>query len=104
MTEAAVEGFVDLALRFRREVTLLLSEAAEATKTPVFDEHPEPGERLVHELAARSARPQDRLRAWMVLTAMGLAAAGTVAIAVLVALTLLPAVLGFAGERVLHRR
>ncbi|MDX6739144.1 MMPL family transporter [Actinocorallia sp. A-T 12471] len=38
------------------------------------------------------------------LTAMGLAAAGTVALAVVVALTLLPAVLGFAGPRVLHRR
>jgi putative drug exporter of the RND superfamily len=35
------------------------------------------------------------------LTAMGLAAAGTVLTAVLVALTLLPAVLGFAGTRVL---
>ena len=38
------------------------------------------------------------------LTVMGLAAAGTVALAVLVALTLLPAVLGFAGRRVLPRR
>ena len=38
------------------------------------------------------------------LTAMGLAAAGTVLVAVLVALTLLPALLGFAGERVLGRR
>jgi RND superfamily putative drug exporter len=37
------------------------------------------------------------------LTVMGLAAAGTIAVAVLVALTLLPAVLGFAGERVLRR-
>ncbi|PJE94390.1 hypothetical protein CUT44_29560 [Streptomyces carminius] len=35
---------------------------------------------------------------------MGLAAAGTVALAVLVALTLLPAFLGFIGEKVLHRR
>ena len=34
------------------------------------------------------------------LGAMGLAAAGTVAIAVLVALTLLPALLGIAGRRV----
>jgi uncharacterized membrane protein YdfJ with MMPL/SSD domain len=34
------------------------------------------------------------------LTVMGLAAAGTVAIAVLIALTLLPAILGFAGHRV----
>jgi RND superfamily putative drug exporter len=37
------------------------------------------------------------------LTTMGLAAAGTVAIAVLIALTLLPAVLGFAGHRVARR-
>jgi putative drug exporter of the RND superfamily len=34
------------------------------------------------------------------LTVMGLAAAGTVAVAVLIALTLLPAILGFAGARV----
>ncbi|CAN7247855.1 MMPL family transporter [Terrabacter sp. LjRoot27] len=38
------------------------------------------------------------------LTAMGLAAAGTVLVAVLVAVTLLPALLGFAGDRVLSRR
>ena len=38
------------------------------------------------------------------LTVMGLAAAGTVAVAVLVAVTLLPALLGFAGDRVLSRR
>ena len=31
---------------------------------------------------------------------MGLAAAGTVAVAVLIAITLLPAVLGFAGHRI----
>ncbi|NAS21931.1 MMPL family transporter [Herbidospora sp. NEAU-GS84] len=38
------------------------------------------------------------------LTVMGLAAAGTVAVAVLVAITLLPAILAFAGEKVLPRR
>jgi RND superfamily putative drug exporter len=38
------------------------------------------------------------------LTSMGLAAAGTVAVAVLVAVTLLPALLGFAGDLVLSRR
>lgn len=38
------------------------------------------------------------------LTTMGLAAAGTVAVAVLVAITLLPALLSFAGDRVLSRR
>ncbi|KPC82837.1 MULTISPECIES: MMPL family transporter [Streptomyces] len=38
------------------------------------------------------------------LTVMGLAAAATVALAVLVSLTLLPAVLGFAGIRVLPRK
>ena len=38
------------------------------------------------------------------LTKMGVAAAGTVAIAVLVALTLIPALLGFAGKRVVARK
>ncbi|WP_433398672.1 MMPL family transporter [Streptomyces sp. CA-146814] len=38
------------------------------------------------------------------LTKMGLAAAGTVAIAVLIALTLVPAALGFAGKRVMGRK
>lgn len=38
------------------------------------------------------------------LTAMGVAAAGTVAIAVLITLSLVPAVLGFAGTRILPRR
>jgi RND superfamily putative drug exporter len=38
------------------------------------------------------------------LTVMGLAAAATVVVAVLVAITLLPALLGFAGRRVLSRR
>ncbi|MFJ8842849.1 MMPL family transporter [Streptomyces cyaneofuscatus] len=38
------------------------------------------------------------------LTKMGFAAAGTVAIAVVIALTLVPALLGFAGKRVMGRR
>jgi putative drug exporter of the RND superfamily len=38
------------------------------------------------------------------LTAMGLAAAGTVAVAVIVAITLLPALLGFVGKRILSRK
>ena len=38
------------------------------------------------------------------LTVMGLAAAGTVSVAVLVAITLQPALLGFAGNRILPRR
>ncbi|MEV6842406.1 MMPL family transporter [Actinoplanes sp. NPDC051411] len=38
------------------------------------------------------------------LTAMGLAAAGTVLMAVLITLTLIPALLGFAGRKVLPRR
>jgi RND superfamily putative drug exporter len=37
------------------------------------------------------------------LTVMGLAAAGTVALAVLIAITLLPAILGFAGHRLARR-
>jgi RND superfamily putative drug exporter len=38
------------------------------------------------------------------LTKMGIAAAGTVAVAVLIALTLIPALLGYAGKRVHGRR
>ncbi|MFI5957542.1 MMPL family transporter [Cryptosporangium sp. NPDC051539] len=38
------------------------------------------------------------------LTSMGLAAAGTVAVAVLISLTLLPALLGFVGARILPRK
>src|SRR6478752_4373629 len=38
------------------------------------------------------------------LTVMGLAAAGTVAISVIIAITLLPALLGFAGEKVLRKK
>jgi RND superfamily putative drug exporter len=38
------------------------------------------------------------------LTQMGLAASGTVAVAVLIALTLLPALLGFVGERIVGKR
>ena len=38
------------------------------------------------------------------LTIMGLAAAATIGVAVLIALTLLPALLGFAGEKVLRRK
>ncbi|MFE1952645.1 MMPL family transporter [Streptomyces sp. NPDC059524] len=39
-----------------------------------------------------------------ILTKMGLAAAATVAIAVLIALTMIPALLGFAGRKVLRRK
>ncbi|MFB4196228.1 MMPL family transporter [Streptomyces carpaticus] len=38
-----------------------------------------------------------------ILTKMGLAAAGSVAVAVLIALTMIPALLGFAGDRILPR-
>jgi RND superfamily putative drug exporter len=38
------------------------------------------------------------------LTVMGLAAAGTVAISVVIAITLLPALLGFAGDKVLRKK
>ncbi|MFB7899814.1 MMPL family transporter [Streptomyces xiamenensis] len=39
-----------------------------------------------------------------ILTKMGLAAAGSVLIAVLIAITMIPALLGFAGDRILPRR
>lgn len=67
VTEAAVTGFVDLALRYRREVALLLTEVADATGTAPFLRSHGQREHLLDALAGRSTRLQDQLRAWMVL-------------------------------------
>jgi hypothetical protein len=75
VAEAAVRGLVGLALRFRREVMLLLSDAELAISTPAFSERPDPGERLLDALSGRSARPRDRLRARMTLGAVVLTSA-----------------------------
>ncbi|WP_169744470.1 TetR/AcrR family transcriptional regulator [Spirillospora albida] len=67
VAEAAVTGFVDLALRYRREVALLLTELADAVGTAPFIPTHGQREHLLDALAGRSTRLQDQLRAWMVL-------------------------------------
>ncbi|GAA3234711.1 helix-turn-helix domain-containing protein [Actinocorallia longicatena] len=67
---AAVEGFVDVTLRYRQEVSLMLSEASEATSTPAFEKSGEPGERLRAAMSGWSGSPEDGLRAWMAMGAI----------------------------------
>jgi AcrR family transcriptional regulator len=69
----AVEGFVDLALDFRGQIALMLAESQDATGSDSPDR--DQGERLVNALAGRSPRPQDRLRAWMVVGGIAIAVA-----------------------------
>jgi TetR/AcrR family transcriptional regulator len=76
VAEVAVEGVVDLVLRFQREITLLLGDVPESTMIPALSPTGDRIERLMGALAGRSERPQDRLRAWMVLGAVVLACAG----------------------------
>ena len=67
----AVEGFVDLALRFRREIALLLSDVPETTGNSAWDGDPlDRVEGLLDALSGRSADRRDRLRAWMALGAI----------------------------------
>ncbi|WP_198653308.1 TetR/AcrR family transcriptional regulator [Actinocorallia populi] len=84
VAEAAVEGVADLALRFRREISLLLSDVPEGAKSLEGERdlrRGEPlvtslGDLLVNALAGRSARPRDRLRAQMAFGAIILSSAG----------------------------
>lgn len=71
----AVTGFVDLALRHRREVALMLGQADEATRSPAFATSPAPDKRLLDALSGRSGRPVDELRALMVIGAVAVACA-----------------------------
>jgi len=68
--EAAVTGYVDLALRFRREVKVLFQDVTEMTNRPVLAGVAEMADRLVDALAGRSAEPEARVRAHMVLGAV----------------------------------
>ncbi|TDC68191.1 TetR/AcrR family transcriptional regulator [Actinomadura sp. GC306] len=67
--EAAVTGFVDLTLRFRREMKLLFDNLADATSLPDLGIENFAGidERLVAAMAGRSAEPRDRVAAHVAL-------------------------------------
>jgi AcrR family transcriptional regulator len=63
----AADGFVDLAVRFRREIALLRGEFANLLQHPEFAHVQQITERLVAALAGRSARPAARITALVVL-------------------------------------
>ncbi|GAA0567677.1 TetR/AcrR family transcriptional regulator [Actinomadura livida] len=79
VAEAAVAGFVDLTLRFRREMKLLFDNLADATSLPDLGIENLDGidDRFVEAMAGRSAEPADRVAAHVALG--GVFAAGAAA-------------------------
>ncbi|MEV0421433.1 TetR/AcrR family transcriptional regulator [Streptosporangium canum] len=67
---AAVEGYVDLVMRFRREVTVLYDDIPALLQRPAFAGVHGMSDRLLDALAARSPAPAARIAALMVLSAV----------------------------------
>ncbi|MGC5021620.1 TetR/AcrR family transcriptional regulator [Micromonospora sp. DT47] len=63
----AAEGFVDLAVRFRREIALLRGEFPELLQQPAFAHVQRISERLLDALAGHDDRPAARIAALVVL-------------------------------------
>lgn len=63
----AAEGFVDLAVRFRRQIALIRGEFADLLQQPAFAHVQQISERLVTALAGQSDRPVARIAALVVL-------------------------------------
>lgn len=63
----AAEGFVDLAVRFRREIALLRGEFADLLQLPAFAHIQQMSERLIDAFAGHSGRPAARIAALVVL-------------------------------------
>ncbi|HEY3682497.1 MAG TPA: helix-turn-helix domain-containing protein [Streptosporangiaceae bacterium] len=79
VTAEAIDGFVELALRFRRELALLLSDVPETTGSLAWsDGVPTDVRHLLTALSGRSAEPRERLRGWMALGAVVMASASGV--------------------------
>ncbi|TDC77638.1 TetR/AcrR family transcriptional regulator [Actinomadura sp. 7K507] len=76
VAEAAVSGFVDLTLRYRREIKLLFDNLADATSLPDLGLDGVDGvdDRLVGAVAGRSPEPEARVAAHLALG--GIFAAG----------------------------
>lgn len=66
----AVEGFVDLMLRYRREVKIIYDDIPEMLRHPALAGVPDRTDRLVDAFAGRSADPEARVAALMVLGAV----------------------------------
>ncbi|MEU3454494.1 TetR family transcriptional regulator [Micromonospora sp. NPDC006766] len=63
----AAEGFVDLAVRFRREIALLRGEFPDLLQQPAFTHIQQISERLIAAFAGYSDRPSARIAARVVL-------------------------------------
>ena len=63
----AAEGFVDLAVRFRREIALLRGEFPDLLQQPAFAHVQQISERLIDAFAGHSDRPAARIAALVVL-------------------------------------
>ncbi|MGV9766003.1 TetR/AcrR family transcriptional regulator [Micromonospora tulbaghiae] len=63
----AAEGFVDLAVRFRREIALLRGEFPDLLQQPAFAHIQQISERLVATFSGFSDRPEARVAALVVL-------------------------------------
>ncbi|MFI0355411.1 TetR/AcrR family transcriptional regulator [Actinomadura sp. 9N407] len=72
---AAVEGFVDLVLRFRREVKILYDDIEQMLRHPALGDVQETIERLIEALAGRSPDPAARVAALLVLGGIPVACA-----------------------------
>ncbi len=73
---AAVDGLVDLSLRFRRQVRILIQDVDTMTARPELPDVYALTDRLVDALAGRSDAPEARVWAWMALVGIFLASAG----------------------------
>ncbi|MEV0153211.1 helix-turn-helix domain-containing protein [Micromonospora sp. NPDC050686] len=65
--QVAAEGFVDLAVRFRREIALLRGEFPDLLQQPAFAYVQQMSERLIAALAGPSDRPAARIAALVLL-------------------------------------
>ncbi|MFI7573613.1 TetR/AcrR family transcriptional regulator [Micromonospora sp. NPDC049497] len=63
----AAEGFVDLAVRFRREIAVLRGELPELLEHPAFAHLQRISERLIDALAGHPERPSARIAALVLL-------------------------------------
>ncbi|MFD9868598.1 TetR/AcrR family transcriptional regulator [Streptomyces niveus] len=69
-TEAAVTGYVDLAMRFRREIKILFEDIPGMTTHPALGSIPGTVDRLLDAFAGRSKEARDVVAAYMVLGAV----------------------------------
>ncbi|MFU8852664.1 TetR/AcrR family transcriptional regulator [Micromonospora sp. SL1-18] len=76
----AGEGFVDLAVRFRREIALLRGELPDLLQQPAFAHVQQISERLIDAFAGRSDRPSARIAALVVLAGIAETCAEFIAI------------------------